>query len=531
MIGRMLQEWQMNSYLHKMKDQVMTKKIYIHQIVIFLLIFLSIPLFGQSLKTANIFCDHMVLQRDKVVPVWGYGTPSEKIKVKFAGQNKKTIVDADGKWMVYLDPLKTSAKGENMIISGKSEVIIKDILVGEVWICSGQSNMFWPANNITDIKRLKPLVKNTRSFYVQNLVAMEEQDEVQGVWKVGPPVSAVAFSFSYHLNSLSEVPVGIIQTAWGSSSIEAWMPRSLTKDLPLFDTIMSEFDADTQRLDEIKKLISKPQWTNKENIFLRRQPNILYNAMMHPLIPFACRGLLWYQGERNTRYMSGMPEVNESNWFHRVCGIKDYDEALKKWILTYRGQWQDEKMHFMVVMLPGYGKGTSEKSVIDPECPTEPSWAWMRESQSAALDLPHVSLVNTIDLGELKNIHPGDKLPVGQRAALLAAKNTLKQDVCAMGPTLKNVDIQGEEMIVHFDNAKGLKTTNNKAPSAFWIADESGVWVEAMAKIDGESVVLSSPELKTPKYIRYAFAGKPAVNLVNEYELPAYPFRTDNWDK
>jgi sialate O-acetylesterase len=419
-----------------------------------------------------------------------------------------------------------------MVISGKSEVVIKDILVGEVWICSGQSNMKLGVSASVEIRGLVPLAKNIRSFNVQEMVALEEQDEVEGQWISSHPQSAVAFAFAYFLNNLADMPVGIIQTAWGSSSIEAWMPRSMTRDLPLFDTIMNDFDADTLRVAQIKELMSRPdQWTNKENIFLRRNPNIIYNAMMHPLIPFACRGLVWYQGERNTRYMSGLPKVDENNWFHRVCGMKDYDEALKKWILTYRRQWNDDDMHFMVIMLPGYGVGPENKKEIDAESPTEPSWAWMREAQLASLELPHTSVVNTIDLGDLKNIHPTDKLPVGQRGALLAAKNTLMLDVAAMGPTLKNVDIRGNELVVSFNDASGLKTTDNKAPSGFWIADESGEWVEAKAKIDGENVILSSPKIQKPKYIRYAFAGKPTVNLVNDSELPAYPFRTDHWEE
>lgn len=510
----------------------MVRKYFSGILVISLLIINSSVAFAQALKPANVFGDHMILQREKDVPVWGYSSPREEVTVTFAGQKKTTRAGADGKWMVHLDPLEASSTGRDMLISGEGEVVIKDILVGEVWICSGQSNMFMPTSSIPEIRGLVPLVKNIRSFNVQNLVALEEQEEIQGQWKVGHPESAVAFSFAYFLNSVSEIPVGIIQSAWGSSSIEAWMPRHMTQNLPHYDTIMTEFDLDTLRVKQIEELISQSDaWTNKENIFLRRQPNILYNAMMHPLIPFACRGLLWYQGERNTRYISGMPEVNENNWFHRVCGMKDYDEVLKEWILDYRQQWQDDKMHFMVIMLPGYGKGSQEKQAIDPQSPTEPSWAWMRESQLASLDLPYTSVVNTIDLGDVKNIHPKDKLPIGQRGALLAAKNTLSQNVSAMGPTLKSVDLQGDKMLVHFNNANGLKTINGKAPSGFWITDDSREWVMANARIEGESVILSSTTIKEPKYIRYAFAGKPSVNLVNKSELPVYPFRTDNWEK
>ncbi|MEI6865745.1 sialate O-acetylesterase [Flavicella sp.] len=500
-------------------------------IISLLLIISSTTAFGQQIKPANIFGDHMILQREKAVPIWGNSSPREKVTVTFAGQSKTTEAGADGKWMIKLDALEACSKGREMIISGKSEVIYSDVLVGEVWICSGQSNMQMGVSTSPEVRGLVPLAKNIRSFYVESKVGLEEQDEVSGQWEVTHPKSAVAFSFAYFLNSIGEVPVGIIQASWGSSSIEAWMPRSMTQDLPHFNTIMKEFDADTTRVARIKKLINKSSWTSKENIYLRRQPNILYNAMMHPLTPFACRGLVWYQGERNTRYLSGLPEVDDRNWFHRVSGMKDYDEVQKKWILTYRKRWNNNDMHFMVVMLPGYGKGTENKKIIDPESPTEPSWAWMRESQLASLELPNVSVVNTIDLGDVKNIHPTDKLPIGQRAALLAAKNTLNLDVVAMGPTFKKVEIQRGKMHVYFNHTDGLKTINGKTPTGFWITDDSREWVVANAKIDGGCVILSSSKIKEPKFIRYAFAGKPSVNLVNESELPVYPFRTDNWEE
>ena len=307
------------------------------------------------------------------------------------------------------------------------------------------------------------------------------------------------------------------------------MPKDMTESLPYFKTIMEDFEADTLTQHRIQQILGAPNtWTRQEDIFLRRQPNILYNAMMKPLAPYASRGLVWYQGERNTRYLSGMPPVTEDNWFHRVAGMKEYGHVLSQWILRYRQEWQDDDMNFMVVMLPGYGKGTQKKPAIDPKDPTEESWAWMRESQLQALALPNTAVANTIDLGDVKNVHPKDKLPIGQRLALLAAKNTLGLDILAMGPMLKGVDLQADKLVAHFNYASGLKTSNGKAPSGFWIADDSKKWEPADARIEGESVILTSPKIKHPKYIRYAFAGKPSVNLVNANELPAYPFRTDN---
>lgn len=484
---------------------------------------------SQELRLSGLFSDHMVLQREIPVPIWGKATPGEPISVKFADQVKKTKTGEDGKWMVKLDPLKASKIGRDLMVSGKSETVISDILVGEVWICSGQSNMQFRVDAVPEIKALAPFANHIRSFEVPRTVSLKEEENVAGEWGDIPPNSAVAFSFAFFLKAASEMPVGIIHASWGSSSIEAWMPRDMAETFPYFRTIMEEFDSNTSTQRRISDILAKENgWTNKDDIFLRRQPNILYNAMMKPLAPFAVRGLVWYQGERNTRYMSGVPEVSETNWFHRVAGMKEYGDILSEWILRYRNEWQNEDMNFMVVMLPGYGKGTVSDPDIDPKSPTAQSWAWMRESQMKVRKLPNTSVANTIDLGDEKNIHPTDKLPIGLRLALLAAKNTLDQEVIAEGPLMQKVEIKGNDLVVHFANAKGLKTLDGKSPTAFWLTDESGEWRRAEAQILEETVVLHAKEIQKPRYVRYAFAGKPEVNLVNDSGLPAYPFRTDN---
>lgn len=486
---------------------------------------------AQELKPVSLFSNHMILQREQEVPVWGSAAPKEEITVAFAGQVKTTKADRYGKWNIKLDPLKASKNGQELTISGKSKVVISDVLVGEVWIYSGQSNMQFGTNAVPEIKSLIPFMRNIRSFEVKKTVSLEEMEDVSGQWKAGFPSSAVAFSFAYFLENISDIPVGIVLSAWGSSSIEAWMPRDMTEKFPYFNTIMKDFDADTVTQNRIKQILASANgWSRQEDIFLRRQPNILYNAIMKPLAPFASRGLIWYQGERNTRYLSGMPEVTKENWFHRVAGMKEYGTILSQWILRYRQEWQNDDMNFMIVMLPGYGKGTNDNPNIDPEDPTEKSWAWMRESQLQVLDLPNTAVANTIDLGDVKNIHPKDKLPVGQRLALLAAKNTLRLDVAAHGPINEKVEVKESELVVYFKNAEGLHTIDKKSPSGFWIADDSAVWKKAKAEIDGEKVILSSQEIEDPLYVRYAFAGKPKVNLVNQMGLPAYPFRTDTFE-
>lgn len=481
-----------------------------------------------DLTVASPFTDNAVLQRDMAVPVWGTADAGSTVTVKFNKQTKSSVANAEGRWSVQLDAMLADAKPQRLKVSDtKSTISFGNVLVGEVWICSGQSNMAFVVNKSPEVKQLIPKAKNIRCFTVKKSVALTEQDRLEGKWVEKHPDSAVAFSFAYFLEQAGDVPVGIILTCWGSSSIEAWMPRDMVETVPHFKTMMEEFDADTENLAAINAILDGPRpWGQKNDIFLRRQTNILYNAMIHPLIPYACRGLVWYQGERNTQSMFGM---QKTPWYHRHSGMLKYGHTLKAWIQRYRKAWRADEMQFMIVMLPGYFKPIRTGPKKGAEHPETHSWSWMRESQLKALELPHTSVVNTIDLGDIKNIHPKDKLPIGQRLALLAERDTLEQDVEADGPMMERVAQQGKQLTVHFDHAKGLKTKDGTAPRAFWLADDSAQWVKADAKLKGQTVLLSSPKLKKPLYVRYAFAGKPDVNLVNEAGLPAFPFRTDSF--
>jgi sialate O-acetylesterase len=503
-----------------------------------------------ELTLASPFTDHAVLQRDMPVPVWGTADAGATVTVEFAGQVKEAVADSSNHWKIMLDAMPASSKPRKMKVSSsignqpasEAQIIsqgeiankvsgslaIVDVVVGEVWICSGQSNMQMSHRFAPDVEALLPFAKNIRTFEVKRTAAFTEQDRCEGEWAEEPPDSAVALAFAFFLEHSADVPVGIILTAWGSSSIEAWMPRDMTSSVPHFKTIMEEFDADTETRDRIAGILDGPRpWPKPDDIFLRRQPNILYNAMMSPLAPYACRGLVWYQGERNTQSMFGMVE---EPWYSRNSGMLKYGDTLKQWISRYRQEWNNPDMHFMVVMLPGYHRNPlSTGPQLGAEHPAVHSWAWMRESQLKALELPHVSVANTIDLGELDNVHPKDKLPVGQRLALIALRDTLGKDIEADGPVMTRVDVEDDHLVVHFDHAAGLTTTDGNAPAGFWIADESQSWVQADAELKDEAVVLRSPELSKPLYVRYAFAGKPTVNLINAVGLPAVPFRTDRF--
>ncbi|WP_411827509.1 sialate O-acetylesterase [Luteolibacter sp. AS25] len=481
-----------------------------------------------GLKLGSPFTDHMVLQRGQTVPVWGESEPGSEVVVTFLDQKIKAKADADGKWRADLEPLEASFEPAVLGVEGAGEeaIVLNDVLVGEVWICSGQSNMQMRVAVVPEVADLIPQAKNIRSFQVENTVAFTEQEYCGGEWAVTQPDSAVAFAFSYFLEQAADVPVGIILTSWGSSSLEAWMPRDMVETVPHFKTMMEEFDADAETREKIQGILDGPRpWGKADDVFLRRQTNVLFNAMMAPLAPYACRGLVWYQGERNTQSMSGMIE---EPWYSRNSGMLIYGEVLTQWVKRLRSEWENDGMHFLAVMLPGYGDILPGSPDQSPESPIAHSWAWMREAQLQVLALPHSGVVNTVDLGDLKNVHPKDKLPVGQRLALLAARDTLgHEEVVAEGPVRSEVEQNGESITVHFEHAEGLKTSDGNTPAGFWLADDSGDWVVADARIEGETVELKATGLAGPKFVRYAFAGKPEVNLVNGEGLPAYPFRTD----
>lgn len=470
-----------------------------------------------------LFSDYMVLQRDMPVPVWGQADAGEQVSVEFAGQRQLTTADENGRWMVTLKALKASTQGRSLRIIGDQVLVFKDVLVGEVWICSGQSNMQFHISNVPEIEALLSSADNVRSFEVKRTVAFEPQTTLKGEWTSRASVSAVAAGFSILLEQAIDVPVGIIHSSWGSSSIEGWMPRELSKQLPLFEEQLALLEPGSEARTRIQSALDgKTHWEISEDIYMRRHSNIIYNAMMHPLAPYACRGLVWYQGERNAANLDSLPS---EPWYRRNIPAIAYGEALKLLIQSYRQLWRRDNLHFMVVMLPGYAKGVE----ADAENPTAPSWAWMRESQLKALELPHTSVATTIDCGHLSNIHPTDKLPIAERLALLAQRDTLGIDLMADGPVMKDIELHDDQIIVHYHNANGLTTTDCAAPKSFWIAGATGQWVPAEAELRGETVVLHAEGLERPLYVRYAFAGKPRTNLVNAAELPARPFRTDTF--
>ena len=466
-----------------------------------------------TVQPASMFGDHMVLQREMPVPIWGTAEPGEKISVTFGDASANGIADQDGKWMVTLPALKASDKGRELTIKGSTTVTIKDVLVGEVWICSGQSNMQYgwgkeshPMFNWGKAPGLPELAEEAktlpiRCFNVIPDVSFTENDSCQGEWSTQLPGSAVAFGFSYHLQKALNIPVAVIVTCWGSSSIEGWMPLDMKDQLPHFKEMMTRFDgADSEARKKVEEAQAKG--ISHKMVFVRKQPNLLYNAMLHPVIPYASRGFIWYQGEAN----GGQPD--------------QYKESFPLWLKRIRKEWNQDSLHFMAVMLPGFGKDNGH--------PESKSWAQFRDAQMSILNEPNTAVANTIDLGDVKNIHPPDKAPIAERLSLLARSNVYGEEIVHQGPLFEKASVDSDKMVITFKHAEGLKTRDQEAPRGFWLSDKEGKWHEANASIKGETIMLSAEGVESPTACRYAWAGKPDVNLVNKASLPAYPFKTDS---
>ncbi|MBI1247198.1 sialate O-acetylesterase [bacterium] len=472
---------------------------------------------AEDFGLASPFADHMVLQRDLPLAIWGHGQPGEKVEVTLGKNKSEGKIDENGNWLVHLPP---TPAGGPLVLSAKSgdhQILCNDVLLGEVWICSGQSNMQMGYNGIPAIKDLAEKAKQLpiRCLRVTQDVAFQPQRDCQCTWIVGPGSSAVATAFAYDLQQTLDVPVAVIETCWGSSSIEGWMPRSLAEQLPHFRAKLEEFD--TKDHDRVAKLIDEAangkRWKREDNIYLRTRPNILYNAMLYPLAPMTVRGMVWYQGESNT---------------HSLESMDQYGETLTVWTNFLRKKFDNPDFQMLAVMLPRFGRIIGTSPTKDIESPKAHSWAWFRESQSRILKLPGTGIANTIDLGQLSNIHPTDKRPIGQRLARIAKNLLLPGSVEASGPVLESLKIDGSTAIVTLAHAKGLKTTDGNDPIGFWIAGKDHDWKPAQAKIDGNTVRLTNPEVPKPEAVRYAFAAFPQVNLINGDDLPAVPFRTDS---
>jgi sialate O-acetylesterase len=463
---------------------------------------------ASALQLASPFRDHMVLQRDMSVPVWGWGTPGVTVTVRFAGQKKTVTVGKDGTWMVKLDPMKVSATPAEMVISqadGK-KAVVRNVLVGEVWFCSGQSNMAWKMNQLPglyDKDVAQATYPNLRVCSIpKDMFATTPQKRVEMSWQTCTPesvksFSAVAFFFGAKLHRELKVPIGLIESPRGGSSIDAWISdTALRKEFPRFTEKLNTYRSITDKTGGVFDHRRK----SKVHGITQRTPAVLYNARVHPFVPYAIRGAIWYQGETD------------------VSKPEQYRKLFPAMIRQWRQAWGQGNFPLYYVQIAPCGyKGVSA--------------AFLREAQMMAMSEPNTGMAVTMDVGHPRNIHPPEKKPVGERLALWAlARDYGKKDLVYSGPQYTRSVVEDNTIRLYFDHVGGgLASRDGKPLSHFTISGNDGTFIPAKAIIDGKTIVVSSETVARPVSVRFAFGSADIPNLMNREGLPASSFRTDAW--
>lgn len=478
---------------------------------------------------APYFQDGAVLQQGKPVPVWGRAESGEKVTVEFRGQKKETTADAEGRWRVDLDTLTASAEPAEMTVTGKNTIRIGNILVGEVWLCSGQSNMAWTVKNSRDPDQEiaaanYPLI---RHFKTALTAAKTPQDSVKGSWAVCSPetagdFSATAYYFGRELYRELNVPIGLLNVSYGGTPVESWMSDATLKANPAYPAIQERLKVDAARYPSRFKLYETrlAAWKAKKEAaqktgekFNERAPappsgpdvvdrfslSSLYNAMLHPFIPAALRGAIWFQAE--------------ANLYRSADYAKLFPEMIKEW----RTEFGQGDLPFYFVQVANQARDADTTRVLFP---------FLREAQMAGLALPHTGMAVTSDIGEAYNSHFKNKQEVGRRLALIALANTYERPGEFSGPRVKEITKTAEGFTVTFDHAEGLKLTGD---GGFEIAGQDQSFHPAKARIENNALVVTCPDVAEPVAVRYAWYNNPSMTLYNEAGLPAPNFRSDDW--
>lgn len=475
------------------------------------------------------FQDGMILQRDKAITVWGWADAGTEMTVEIGGNAVSTTTDSGGNWSVELPALSyVAGTSYDLVISGAGQTLtIGDVLVGDVWITFGQSNMVQDLNALDNgdfyINEITTNALPIRCLWVDQDAALTPQETGDMTWydySDSPgDWTSVGTMFAYQNYLKTGVPNAIIWAAWGSSSIEGWMPAGMTNDFTHFAEMMDVYQSigeynsgDTvadrttsagyaSNLEYISALINgEASWTSDADIFMRTRPNVIYNQMIHPLLKYDISGFVWYQGEANAGTAKNADQ---------------YGETLPAFVTEYRNLFNEGDLLFLGVQLPSY---------------SSTYWPWFRESQDQLSTLNNAYVAVTIDTGLSGNIHPQDKDPISERLSLLAQKYELGYDVVAHGPTVSSVTYDDYFAYITFDNAAGLTTDDGFNPDGFEVAAADGIFSDAsISSIDGTTVKVSALNVDYPVAVRYAWTGyaKDSINLVNGAGLPAAPFRTD----
>ncbi|QHI68145.1 sialate O-acetylesterase [Tichowtungia aerotolerans] len=449
-----------------------------------------------ELTLPTILTDHMVLQRKQPVPIWGTAEPGSRITVEFAGQKKTTEADSNGKWRVDLDSMEANATPQTMTITsskdGRTE--ISDVLVGEVWLCSGQSNMQWAMKNSENGPAAIAAANHQqiRLYRTPTAFSQTPTEKINAVWtqcnsETVAEFSAVAYYFGKKLQDELDVPIGLWQSCWGGSRIEPWTPPCGFEG----------FDSLADIREQIKNFPADFGVDPKKAKQERQYPTAMYNAMLHANIPFAIKGSIWYQGESNHR--EGMLYVDKTK------------ALLKGW----HALWGYDFPYYFVQIAP-YQYGAEDPSVL-PEF-------WEAQAEIVT-EIPNTGMAVVHDATTLNNIHPPNKEVPGTRLAQLALDNTYGQDIVSTGPGFKEMKLLGDSIEIVFDSAEGLTTRDGKDPDWFEIVGDNGIFKPAKAVIKGSSILLRSPDVANPVAMRFAWDKLATPNLMNGAGLPAPAFR------
>jgi sialate O-acetylesterase len=476
----------------------------------------------------GLFSDNLVLQQGIPVPVWGWADDGETVKVTFRGQTAKTIARG-GRWSLKLSRQKAGGPFA-MLVEGRNRIELKNVLVGEVWVCSGQSNMEWPlARSFEAPSAVESSANsNLRLFTVPKLKADSPVDDVKASWQECNPdtarnFSAVAYFFGRDLQMARGVPVGLIHTSWGGSPAEVWVRHEVLAANPEYQRDI--LDAYPQQERNYREALTK--W-EKETEELKKQgqeqkagrpwpawkPSELYNGMIAPLLPYAIQGAIWYQGEGN------------------ASRAHQYRTLFPNLIQNWRDDWGQGNFSFLLVQLAPWDKDRHRAPEEITRKPEDSDWAELREAQlMTSKALPKVGLAVITDVGDKDDIHPTKKEPVGARLALLARSIADGEKLTCYGPLYKSMKVKKGQAILRFDHVGGGLESRGGRLRGFAIAGEDHKFVWAIAEIDGDQVVVSSPMVPHPVAVRYGWADYPVVNLFNREGLPASPFRTDEFDR
>ncbi|QDV24005.1 sialate O-acetylesterase [Aureliella helgolandensis] len=468
----------------------------------------------------NIFGDHMVLQQKQPNKVWGKADAGEKVTVSFGGQQQSVVASDQGMWSVWLDPMPANKESQELTIRGNNEIKIADVLVGEVWICSGQSNMEWRVGNSNDPDLVKASAKYPliRSINYPNVGTQEPVwTHDKSDWMVCSPdtvgeFSAVGYFFGRQVFQVIDTPIGLVNDSWGGSAAEAWVSREVLEADGAYAERLASYDAMEAERTKLKAMpeLTKEQQDRLNNLSRNldgnHRPANIYNGVLKSHLGYGIRGAIWYQGESN------------------AGRAYQYRDLFPLMIDSWRKEWGQGDFPFYWVQLADFRNESTE--------PMESDWAELREAQTMTMTkLPNTGEAVIIDIGEGKDIHPRNKVDVGQRLARWALANEYGVEVAFHSPTYRAMEVADGKITLSFDHVDGgWRPFDVAQPLGFTIAGADKKFVNADAKIlsDGR-VEVSSSSVPEPVAVRYAWADNPICNMYSGVTLPLTPFRTDDW--